>query len=155
MGNSILHPTSTHLTYFWSTPLHKKWDMHEKTWCWHHHHVFSCISHFSWNGVHQKYVERVLVGCRIELPIQWLLPFEIWVKAHGDMLKIRVERVVFHFLIFFIFLHYYSIFYHFTLKNGDSSPMVDIINLNYIGSYKVDFCCTFLFWGPFFTSKFI
>ena len=32
--------------------------------------------------------------------------------------------------------------------------MVDIINLNPIGSYKVDFCCTFLFWGPFLPQNF-
>ena len=57
-----------------------------------------------------------------------------------------------YFLSFYIFTQF---FYHFTFKNGDSSPMVDIINLNPIGSYKVDFCCTFLFWGPFFTSKFL
>ena len=40
-------------------------------------HVFSCISHFSWSGVHQKYVEWVLVGFGIEFPIQQLLPFKI------------------------------------------------------------------------------
>ena len=30
MGNSIPHPTSTHLTYFWWTPLHEKQEIHEK-----------------------------------------------------------------------------------------------------------------------------
>jgi hypothetical protein len=29
MGNSIPHPTSTHLAYFWLTPLHKKQEIHE------------------------------------------------------------------------------------------------------------------------------
>ena len=57
-----------------------------------------------------------------------------------------------YFLSFYIFTQF---FYHFNFKNGDSSPMIDIINLNPIGSYKVGFCWTFLFWGPFFTSKFL
>ena len=57
-----------------------------------------------------------------------------------------------YFLSFYIFTQF---FYRFTLNNGDSSPMVDIMNLNPIGSYKVDFCCTFSFWGSFFTSKFL
>ena len=30
MGNSILHPTSTHLAYFWWTLLHEKQEIHEK-----------------------------------------------------------------------------------------------------------------------------
>jgi hypothetical protein len=30
MGNSFLHPTSTHSTYFWWTPLHENGEIHEK-----------------------------------------------------------------------------------------------------------------------------
>ena len=67
----------------------------------HQHHILTRISHFSWSGVVQKYAEWVVVGCRIDFPIQRLLLFEIWVKPHGYMLKIRVKRVVFHFLIIF------------------------------------------------------
>ena len=37
----------------------------KKTWWWHHHHIFSGISCFWGSRVHQKYVEWVLVGCRI------------------------------------------------------------------------------------------
>ena len=39
-------------------------------------HVFSCISCFLWSKFHQKYDKWVLVGCRIEFPIQWVLPIE-------------------------------------------------------------------------------
>ena len=60
----------------------------------------------------------------------------------GDKLKIRVEKVVLLFYYFLIFLPFY-------LKNGESSPMVDIIILNPIGSYKVYFGCTFFLGGPF------
>ena len=60
-----------------------------------HHHIFSCISHFLGIRVRQKYVMWVLVGCRIEFPIQRVLPIEIWVNTQGDMSKIRVEKVVF------------------------------------------------------------
>ena len=143
MGNSILHPTSTHLAYFWWTILHEKQEIHEKCDVDVIITFFPCISCFSWSRVRQKYAKWVLVGCRIEFPIQWVLLIEIWVKPDGDKLKIWVEKVVF------------SLVYFFTQKNGDSSPMVDIITLNPIGSYKVDFCCTFLFWGLFFTSKFL
>ena len=31
-----------------------------------HHHVFSCISCFSWSGVHQKYAMWVHIGCGID-----------------------------------------------------------------------------------------
>ena len=129
-------------TYFWWTLLHEKWEILEKMWCRHQHPFFSCISHFLWSGIHQKYAKWVLVGCRTEFPIQWILPLKILVKPHGEKLK----KNFFFTLHFFTFLPSYS-------KNGDSSPMVDIITLNTIGSYKVDFYCTFLFWGPFFTSK--
>ena len=71
------------------------------------------------------------------------------------MLKIQIERVVFHFLIIFcLFYIFTQFFYHFTFKNGDSSPMVEIINLNPIGSYKVDFCCTFCFEAHFLPQNF-
>ena len=97
---------------------HCSQEIHEKTWRWHHHHIFSCISHFLWTGIHQMYVERVLVGCRIEFPIQRVLPIEIRVKPHGDKLKIQVEKVVYFFvslkiwwgkLILFYYFHYYFI----------------------------------------------
>ena len=60
----------------------------------------------------------------------------------GDKLKIRVEKVVLLFCYFLIFLPFY-------LKNGESSPIVDIIILNPIGSYKVCFVYTFFLGGPF------
>ena len=89
-----------------------------KTWCWCQHHVFSCIYCFSWSGVHQTYAKWVLIGCRIEFPIQRVLLIEIWVKPHGHKLKIQVEKVVyFNFfskiwwckLIVFYYFHYYFI----------------------------------------------
>ena len=61
MGNSILHPTSTHLAYFSWTSLHEKQEIHEKRDV----------------DVHQKYAKWVLVGCRIEFPIQQVLSIEI------------------------------------------------------------------------------
>ena len=42
--------------------------------------TFSGISFFLVSGVRQKYVEWVLVGCRILFRIQWAVPIEIWVK---------------------------------------------------------------------------
>ena len=89
-----------------------------KTWCWHQHHVCSCLSCFSWSEVYQKYAKWVLIGSRFQLCIQRVLPFEIWVKPHGDKLKTRVEKVVFKFfffkiwwgkLILFYYFHYYFI----------------------------------------------
>ena len=53
-------------------------------------------------------------------------------KTLGRQLKIQVEKMI---LLFYYFL----IFLHFDPKNGESSPMVDIIILNPIGSYKVNF----------------
>ena len=46
----------------------------------------------------QKYALWVLVGCGIKLRIQRDLPFRIWVKAQGDMSKIRTQKVVFFIL---------------------------------------------------------
>ena len=57
-------------------------------------------------------------------------------------MKIRVEKVVLLFYYFLIFVPFY-------LKNGESSPMVDIIILNPIGSYKIYFCCTFFLGAHF------
>ena len=117
---------------------------------------FSCIYCFSWNRVHKKYAKWVLIGCIIEFSIQRALLIEIWVKPQGDKLKIQVEKSIFFTCLFFYHLnHLLNFFYFFTQKNGDSSPMVDIITLNHIGSYKIDFCCTFLFWGPFLTTRFL
>ena len=108
MGNSILRPTSTHLAYFWWTPLREKLEIHEKTWWWCQHHVFFIFFCFSWSGVHQKYAKWVLVGCGIEFSIQWVLHLKIYVKPHGDKLKIQVKKVVFHFLLFYSsFLPFY------------------------------------------------
>ena len=139
MKNLIPHPRSIHIAYFWWTLIHEKWEIHEKTWL---QSRFSCISHFSCSSVHQKYVTWVLFGWGIKFCSQWLLPLEIWVKNLGDKLKIRVEKVVWLFYYFLKFLPFY-------LKNGKSSPMVDIIILNPIGCYKVYFCCTFFLGGPF------
>ena len=99
MRRLILHPKSTHIAYFWRTPLPKKQEIPEKMWWWHHHHhIFSGISCFWGSGVHQKYVVWILVGCGIKFRIQRALPIEIWVKTHGDMSKIRTQKVVFFFL---------------------------------------------------------
>ena len=66
-----------------------------KMWWWCHHHIFSSISCFWGSGAHKKYVEWVLVGCRIKFRIEWALPLRIWVKQQGDMSKIRTQKVVF------------------------------------------------------------
>ena len=127
MQNLIPHPRSTHVAYFWWTLLHKKWELHKKRDC---NHVFLCISHFSCSRVHQKYATWVLLGWGIKFCIQRVLLLEIWVKILGDKLKIRVEKVVLLFYYFLMLLPFY-------LKNGKSSPMVDIIIMNPIGCYKV------------------
>ena len=93
-------------------------------------------------GTHRKYETWVLLGWRIKFRIQRVLLLEIWVKTLGDKLKIWIEEVVLLFYYFLIFLPFY-------LKNGESSPMVDIIILNTIGSYKFYFGCTFFLGGPF------
>ena len=102
---------------------------------------FLCISHFSCSRVHLKYATWVLIGWGIKFCIQRVL-LKIWVKKLGDKLKIRVEKVVLLFYYFLIFLPFY-------LKNGESSPMVDIIISNPIFYYKVYFGCTFFLGGPF------
>ena len=139
MQNLIPNPRSTHVAYFRWTLLCEKLEIHEKRDC---NHVFSCIPHFSLSRVHQKYVTWVLLGWGIKFCIQRVLPLEIWVKSLGDKLKIRVEKVVLLFYYFLIFLPFY-------LKNGESSPMVDIIILNPIVSYKFYFGYTFFLGGPF------
>ena len=120
MGYSILHPTSTHLAYFCWTLLHEKQEIHEKTWCWCHHHIFSCISWFLWSEIHQKYAKCILIGFKIEFSIRQMLPIEIWIKPHGDKFKIWVEKVVFLFfsskiwwgkIILFYYFHYYFIIF--------------------------------------------
>ena len=103
---------------------------------------FSCISHFSCSRVHQKYEAWVPLEWRTKFCIQRLLPLEIWVNNLGDKFKIWVEKLFLLFYYFWIFLTFY-------LKNGESSPMVDIIILNLIGSYKFYFGCTFFLGGPF------
>ena len=54
---------------------------------------------FGGSEVRQKYVVWVLIGCRIKFCIQWALPFGIWLKTHGYMLKIRTNKVVFSFFL--------------------------------------------------------
>ena len=103
---------------------------------------FSCISHFSCSMVYRKYATWVLLGWEIKFFIQRVFPLEIWVKTLGDKLKIRVEKLVLLFYYFLIFLLFYT-------KNGESSPMVDIIIFNPIGSHNVYFGCTFFLGGPF------
>ena len=133
MQNLIPHPRSTHVAYFWWTLLNENWEIHEKRDC---NHIFSCISHFSHSMLHQKYATWVLLGWGIKIFIQRVIPLKIWVKTLGDKLKLQVEKV-------FLLFYYFLIFSPFYLKNGESSPMVDIIILNPIGCYKVYFCCTF------------
>ena len=70
MWNLILHPTSTHIAYFWRTPLPQKQEIPEKTCWWCYHHIFPGISYFWGSRVHQKYAVWVLVGCRIKFHIQ-------------------------------------------------------------------------------------
>ena len=94
MWNLIPHPTSTHTAYFWWTPLPQKQEIPEKMWWWQmsHHHFFPGISYFWGRGVLQKYVVWVRVGCGIKFHIQQALLIEIWVKAQGDMSKIRTKK---------------------------------------------------------------
>ena len=129
MQNLVPHPRSTHVAYFRWTLLHEKWEIHEKCDC---DNVFSCISHFSHSRVHQRYATWVLIGWGIKFFIQRVLLLKIWINTFGDKLKIRVEKIVLLFYYFLIFLLFYP-------KNGEPSPMVDIIILNPIGPYKVYF----------------
>ena len=139
MQNLIPHPISTHVAYFRWTLLHKKWETHEKSdW----NRVFSCIYHFSCSRINQNYATSILLGWGIKFCIQRVLLLENWAKTLGVKLKIQVEKVVLLFYYFLIFLPFY-------LKNGESSPMVEIIILNPIGSYKFYFGCTFFLGGPF------
>ena len=139
MHNLFPHPRIAHVSYFRWSPLHEKWEIHEKCDC---NHVFSCISHFSCSRVHWKYATWVLLARGIKFCIQQVLPLKIWVKTLWDKLKIQVEKIVLLFYYFLIFLLFY-------LKNGESSPMFDTIILNPIGSYKFYFFCTFFLGGPF------
>ena len=95
MHNLILHPMSTHTTYFWWTP--KKINTWKNMMMMSSSH-FSGISCFWGSGVCQKYVVWVLVGCGIKFHIQRALSIEIWVKKQGDMSRIRTQKVVFFFL---------------------------------------------------------
>ena len=110
-----------------------------KTWLQSH---FSCISHFLCSRSHWKYATWVILGWGIKFCIQKVFSLKIWGKKLGDKLKIWVEKIVLLFYYFLFFLPFY-------LKNDESSPMVDIIILNPIGSYKVNFGCTFFLGGPF------
>ena len=92
MRNLIPHPTSTHIAYFWRTPLPQKQETPEKTSWLHHHHVYSGISCFGGSRVCQKYAMWVLVGCGIKFCIQRALLLRIWVKTQGDMSKTRTKK---------------------------------------------------------------
>ena len=59
------------------------------------HHGFLGISCFWGSGGPSKVYSVVLVGCRIKFLIQRSLPLKIWIKTHGDMLKIRTKKVFF------------------------------------------------------------
>ena len=50
---------------------------------------FSSIYHFLLSEVHQKYAKWVLIGCRLQFPIQQVHLLEILGNPHGDKLKIR------------------------------------------------------------------
>ena len=76
-------------------PLPQIQEIHEKTWWWCHHQVFSGISCFWGSEALQKYVEWVLVGCKIKFCIQQALSIEIWVKTQGVMSKIQTKKVVY------------------------------------------------------------
>ena len=76
-------------------PTTQKQEIPEKMWWWHHHHIFSGISCFWGNGVHQKYAVWGLVGCGIKFHIQQALSIKIWVKTQRDMSKIKTKKVVF------------------------------------------------------------
>ena len=81
-------------------------------WWWCHHHIFSGISCFWGSKVHQKYAMWVLIGCIIELHIQQVLMFEIWVKPQGD--KLKIQKMFFvsfpsKFIILFYYFNYYFI----------------------------------------------
>ena len=145
----ILHPRCTHVAYFRWTLLHEKWEIHEKCDCNHIFHVFlilqsrfSFISHFLCSRIHLKCATWVLLGWGIKFCIQQVLPLEILVKNLGDKLKIRVEKEVLLFYYFLTFLPFY-------LKICESSPIVDIIILHPICSYKFYFGCTIFLGGPF------
>ena len=103
--------------------------------------IVIAITFFSCSRVHRKYAIWVLLGWGTEFCIQRVLLHEIWVKPYGDKLKIWIEKEFLLFYYFLVFLLFYT-------KNGESSPMVDIIILNPIGSYKVYFGCTFFLGGP-------
>ena len=79
-----------------STP--KTRNTWKKKWWWCHHHIFSGISYFWGSRICQKYAVWVLARCGIKLCIQWALPLRIWVEEQGDMLKIRIKKVVFFIL---------------------------------------------------------
>ena len=88
-----LHPTSTHLAYFWWTLIPRKQEIPDK--CDDDITIMFFRYLFFWgSGVHQKYTLWVLVGCRIKFRIQWALLLRIWVKTQGDMSKIRTKKVV-------------------------------------------------------------
>ena len=113
MRNLILHPTSTHTTYFWQTSLPEKQEIPKKMWWWHHHHNFPSIYCFWGSKICQKYGVWVLVGCRIKFCIQQALPLRIWVKTQGDMSKNMNKKVVFFILapkLITIILLFYLLF---------------------------------------------
>ena len=69
-------------------------------WYWCQRHLFSCISHFSWSKLHQKYVMSILIVSRIEFHFKRIPSLKIWVKAHGDKFKNDLRNFFFHLLPF-------------------------------------------------------
>ena len=107
MRNLILHPTSTHTTYFWQTSLPQKEEIPEKTWWWHHHHIFSYISCFGGSEVRQKYAVLVLIGCIIKFCIQWVPTQHTFYGPHYPKNKRYLKNVMMtsssHFFRYFLF----------------------------------------------------
>ena len=92
-----------------------------------------------------KFRSGALVGWGIQFRIQRVLLVEIWVNTQGYMSKIWVEKIVFSFWPFLTFLPFYpKMVIHPPWLTSTPSILL------------VDFYGTFiLFWGPFFTSKFL
>ena len=57
---------------------------------------FLGISCFGGSEVFRKYAVWVLVGCVIEIRIQWVFTLEIRVKKEGDTLKIQTNFFFFY-----------------------------------------------------------
>ena len=102
-----------------------------------------------------KFRSGALVGCGIEFPIQWMLPIEIWVKPHGDKLRIWVEKVVCS-LVFYYFNHLLNLFICLLKKMVThplwltSSPWILLVLINLI--FLLYFCFETHFWLQNFSN---